>query len=92
MDTRHQDLRDHITPAHDRSDAALRNIEKIERIVMAIQRDLENKDYKDMLNMVHNAIHDTHNSLQHALPVTVSEGKASNVFCSISLIKLLTLS
>ncbi|KAF2198303.1 concanavalin A-like lectin/glucanase [Delitschia confertaspora ATCC 74209] len=68
MDQRHNEVMNRVVPSHDRTDAVVRNVEKIERVVMAIQRDLESKDYKDMLTAVHNAVHDSHHSLTQDLP------------------------
>lgn len=68
LDQRHNEIISHVKPANDRSDAALRNVEKVERTVMAIQRDLENKDYKDLLHMVHNTVLNSQASLSKELP------------------------
>jgi mannose-binding lectin 1 len=73
LDERHDAVMNHVAPSNDRSDAVLRNVEKIERMAMAIQRDLENKDYKDMLTLVHNAIQDSHNDLTKGLPVAMNQ-------------------
>ncbi|KAF2477923.1 concanavalin A-like lectin/glucanase [Lindgomyces ingoldianus] len=61
-----------LTPVDDRTSAMMRNVEKVERISMEVQRDLESKDFKDMLNAVHNAIQDSHNALSSGMPLAMA--------------------
>ncbi|ORY07551.1 concanavalin A-like lectin/glucanase domain-containing protein [Clohesyomyces aquaticus] len=61
-----------LTPLDDKTSAMMRNIEKVERVSMEVQRDLESKDFKDMLRTVHNAIQDSHNSLTSGMPVAMA--------------------
>jgi mannose-binding lectin 1 len=66
----HQTLLTHID---DRSAATLRNVEKVERTSMAIQRDLESKDFKDMMMQIHRALESNHEGLVRGLPGVMGE-------------------
>ncbi|KAF2267421.1 concanavalin A-like lectin/glucanase [Lojkania enalia] len=72
------DIMSRIVPIDDRSSAMIRNVEKVERSTMEIQRDLESKDFKDMMNVLHNAIEDSHNALSRHIPVTMSHIVSQN--------------
>jgi hypothetical protein len=76
QDERHQETMNRLIPTHDRVDGISRNVEKIERIVMAIQRDVEGKDYKQHLTELQNAIKVTQTSLTEGLPLTMSNSKS----------------
>lgn len=53
----------------DRGAATIRDLEKVERNSMQILRDLESKDFKDVLNSVHTAIENSHDGLRRSLPL-----------------------
>lgn len=74
---RFNQLMERVVPIDDRSAAMLRNMEKVERINMEIQRDLESKDFKDMLNQVHNAIQNSHSGLSASMPEAIEQSKSS---------------
>lgn len=57
-----------VVPIDDRGAATMRNVEKVERTTMEILRDLESKDFKDMMRQIHNALETSHDSLQMRLP------------------------
>ncbi|KAF2747161.1 concanavalin A-like lectin/glucanase [Sporormia fimetaria CBS 119925] len=69
---RHNDIMHRIVPIDDRGSSMIRTVEKIDRTTMEVQRDLESKDFKDMLNSVHNAIHNNHEALNQGLPLAVA--------------------
>lgn len=69
---RFNDLMHRVVPIDDRTSAMIRNVEKVERINMEIQRDLESKDFKDMLRQVHNAIQESHAGLSSTMPIAMS--------------------
>jgi mannose-binding lectin 1 len=60
---RWNDLMHRIVPIDDRGAATIRNVEKVERTTMQILRDLESKDFKDMMNQIHRALENQHGSL-----------------------------
>ena len=72
---RFNDIMNKLAPVDDRVRAMMFNVEKNERISMEIQRDLESKDFKDMLRAVHNAIADNHSQLSMNMPRTVAESE-----------------
>ncbi|KAF2495252.1 concanavalin A-like lectin/glucanase [Lophium mytilinum] len=72
QDQRHQEVMNRAIPTHDRVDAISRNVEKVERIVLAIQRDVEGKDYQQHLTDLQNAIKVTQTSLTEGLPLAMS--------------------
>jgi mannose-binding lectin 1 len=74
-DHRFQQLMDRIVPMDDRGSATLRNMEKVERSTMDILRNVESKDFKDMLTAVHNAVQNSHDSLTQGLPLAVAQSK-----------------
>ncbi|KAF2876707.1 concanavalin A-like lectin/glucanase domain-containing protein [Massariosphaeria phaeospora] len=78
---RFNDLMARVVPSDDRSAAMIRNVEKVERTTMEILRDLESKDFKDMMNAVHDAIENSHNALNRnmlpAMAHIVGEQKPS---------------
>jgi mannose-binding lectin 1 len=82
LDTEHtqrfNQLMERIVPIDDRSAAMLRNVEKVERINMQIQRDLESKDFKDMLNQVHNAIQNSHAGLSSSMPAAIEQSQCTS--------------
>ena len=72
---RHNDVMNRVAPTDDRINGIVRNVEKIERISMELQRNLESKDFKDMLNRVHNAIQDSHSGLSSTVPDAVNQSE-----------------
>jgi mannose-binding lectin 1 len=62
-------------------------VEKVERTTMQILRDLESKDFKDMMNQIHRALESQHGSLTASLPGLVGGGKSFHVL-SINLASL----
>lgn len=84
---RFNDLMHRVVPMHDMTSAMIRNVEKVERTTMEVQRDLESKDMKDMLNAVHNAIQDSHNALSSGMPLAMAHSKSySSILKFLSLI------
>jgi mannose-binding lectin 1 len=73
---RWNDLMHRIVPIDDRGAATIRNVEKVERTTMQILRDLESKDFKDMMNQIHRALENQHGSLTASLPALVGGGKS----------------
>jgi mannose-binding lectin 1 len=63
-----------IVPIDDRGAATIRNVEKVERTTMQILRDLESKDFKEMMDQIHRALESQHGSLAASLPGLVGGG------------------
>jgi mannose-binding lectin 1 len=61
-------LMNRIVPIDDRSAATVRNVEKVERTTMEILRDLESKDFKDMIQLIHLTLENSHEGLSRSLP------------------------
>lgn len=74
-DERFAQLMGRVVPMHDQTGAIMRNVEKVERAVMETQRDLESKDFKDVLNSVHQSINQGHSALTNNLPLQMRESK-----------------
>lgn len=55
-DERWEKLMQRIVPMDDRGAATMRNVEKVERSTAQILRDLESKDFKEMMNQIHRAL------------------------------------
>jgi mannose-binding lectin 1 len=72
---RFNDLMHRVVPIDDRSSAMIRTVEKVDRTTMEVQRDLESKDFKDMLNAVHQAIQDSHRGLSEGMPLAMAHSK-----------------
>ncbi|KAH9875529.1 hypothetical protein J1614_004265 [Plenodomus biglobosus] len=68
-DVRFNELMARIVPIDDRGAATIRNVEKVERTTMQILRDLESKDFKDMMQQVHRAIENSQEGLSRTLPL-----------------------
>lgn len=75
---RYSELMNRIVPIDDRGAATIRNVEKVERTTMQILRDLESKDFKDMMNQVHRAIENSQEGLTRSLPLAMGAGKSSS--------------
>jgi mannose-binding lectin 1 len=73
---RHNDLMTRVVSTDDKSAAMLRNVEKVERTTMETLRDLESKDFKNLLDSVHNAIQNSHNSMSAHIPASMAESKS----------------
>lgn len=71
---RYNELMHRIVPIDDRGAATIRNVEKIERSTMEILRDLESKDFKDMMNQIHMALENNHEGLSRSLPLAMGAG------------------
>ncbi|KAJ4303600.1 hypothetical protein N0V90_002499 [Kalmusia sp. IMI 367209] len=72
-DMRFEQLMGRVTPMHDQISATMRNVEKVERTTMQTLRDLESKDFKDLLNSVHQAIHQGHSALSNNIPLAITD-------------------
>ncbi|GME32887.1 putative lectin family integral membrane protein [Neofusicoccum parvum] len=59
-------------PIHDHVGSVEAKVGKIEGVVMAIQKDLEGKDYRDHLAKLQSALRDTHSGLQDSLSDVVT--------------------
>lgn len=64
----YNNLMNRVVPIDDRSAATIRNVEKVERTTMEILRDLESKDFKEMMQQIHRALENTHEGLSRSLP------------------------
>lgn len=69
---RWEELMRRQAPMDDRSAAAIRHMEKVDRTTLQILRDLESKDFKDMLSQVHRAIENTHQGLSASVPIAMA--------------------
>jgi mannose-binding lectin 1 len=78
-DQRFDQLMGRITPMHDQISATMRNVEKVERTTMETLRDLESKDFKDLLNSVHRSIESSHNSLTDNIPAAITGSKLTQL-------------
>lgn len=67
----YNNLMNRVVPIDDRSAATIRNVEKVERTTMEILRDLESKDFKDMMQQIHGALERNHDGLTMSLPVAM---------------------
>jgi len=67
-ENRFNDLMHRVVPIDDRGAATIRNVEKVERTTMQILRDLESKDFKDMMNQIHRALENSQEGLRVTLP------------------------
>ncbi|KAF2687719.1 concanavalin A-like lectin/glucanase [Lentithecium fluviatile CBS 122367] len=72
QDERYNHMMGRMVPMHDQVSAVMRNVEKVERTTMETLRDLESKDFKDMLNQVHDAIERSHNALGTSMPLAMA--------------------
>jgi mannose-binding lectin 1 len=74
-DQRFNEIMHRLVPVDDRTNMMIRTVEKIDRTSSEVQRDLESKDFKDLLNTVHNAISDSHNALNAQMPLAMAHSK-----------------
>ncbi len=79
---RFNELIKRISSIDDRSAASIRSIEKVDRSTNDILRDLQSKDFKDMIQQVHRAIENSQEGLSRSLPLAMGAGK-SYIFLQI---------
>jgi lectin, mannose-binding 1 len=72
QDERYNHIMGRMVPMHDQVSAVQRNVEKVERTTMETLRDLESKDFKDMLKQVHESIERSHNALGTSMPLAMA--------------------
>lgn len=72
---RWNELMHRIVPIDDRGAATIRNVEKVERTTSQILRDLESKDFKDMMNQFHRAMEKSTQGVIRSMPEIVGSGK-----------------
>jgi mannose-binding lectin 1 len=70
---RYNNMMNRVVPMDDRSAATIRNVEKVERTTMEILRDLESKDFKDMMQQIHYALETNHEGLSRTLPLVMTQ-------------------
>lgn len=68
-------LMSRIVPVHDQVVETQQVQSRIEKIVNALQRDIEGKDYKETLASLQNAVRDTHSSLMRQLPQSMNDSE-----------------
>jgi len=76
---RHRELADRTRAANEKVAAMERTIQKIEGIVVRIQKDVEGKDYKEHFTSLQNTLKDTHLSLSEGIPAAMSQSEQSCV-------------
>lgn len=64
-----------MVPMHDQVSAVQRNVEKVERTTMETLRDLESKDFKDLLNRVHASVQQGQSSLGNSIPLAMKDSE-----------------
>ena len=62
-DGRHSEITNKLNPLLDRVNNLERTLSKIEHVVVAIQKDLEGKDYADHLEELHHTLQESHMNL-----------------------------
>ncbi|KAJ9659683.1 hypothetical protein H2201_007274 [Coniosporium apollinis] len=72
---RHRELADRTRAANEKVAAMERTIQKIEGIVVRIQKDVEGKDYKEHFTSLQNTLKDTHLSLSEGIPAAMSQSE-----------------
>ena len=85
-DERHNSAMGRMVPMHDQVSAVMRNVEKVERTTMETLRDLESKDFKALLNQVHDSIERSHNALGTSMPLAMATSKSSSKIYQISIL------
>jgi len=71
---RHQDLTRKMT-ATEQLHAMDARLQAIERIVQAIQKDVEGKDYQGQIAKLHDTLRDSHSSLAESLPLAMGQSE-----------------
>jgi mannose-binding lectin 1 len=72
---RWNELMRRVMPIDDRGAAMIKNVEKMDRTTMQILRDLESKDFKEMMNQIHRALENNREGLTRSLPGMMGAGK-----------------
>lgn len=62
-------------PIHEHVSGVERNVEKIEGIVKAIQKDIEGKDYREHLTNLQNTLKDTQTHINEGLPAAMAHSE-----------------
>jgi mannose-binding lectin 1 len=75
-DDRYNTMMGRLIPMHDQVSAVMRNVEKVERTTMETLRDLESKDFKALLNQVHDSIERSHSALGTSMPLAMAGSKS----------------
>jgi mannose-binding lectin 1 len=75
-DERHNNIMNRMVPMDDKTGAIMRNVEKVERTTMETLRDLESKDFKALLNQVHESIERSHGALSTSMPLAMAGSKS----------------
>ncbi|OAK94018.1 concanavalin A-like lectin/glucanase [Phaeosphaeriaceae sp. SRC1lsM3a] len=70
-DERYNNIMNRVVPIDDRSAATIRNVEKVERTTMSILRDVESKDFKEMMKQIHWALEQNQEGLSRSLPAAM---------------------
>ncbi|KZM23819.1 uncharacterized protein EKO05_0001062 [Ascochyta rabiei] len=70
---RHNELMSHLAPLDDRTAHNVRLSEKTETTAMQILRDLESKDYKDMIGQMHRRLEDNHKDMPNVVKTVVQQ-------------------
>lgn len=72
QEERHVELMNRAIPIHEHVSGVERNVEKIEGIVKAIQKDIEGKDYREHLTNLQNTLKDTQTHINEGLPAAMT--------------------
>ena len=64
---RHRDLVHWLSPTHDYAEQAKNAIDRMEKIVTAIQQDVENKETREHLEQLYHLVVEGHETLPHAV-------------------------
>lgn len=75
QDERFNQMMGRMTPMHDQVSHIQRNVEKVERTTMETLRDLESKDFKDMIYQLHLAVEQGHQKISLNLPTQMADGE-----------------
>jgi mannose-binding lectin 1 len=70
---RHTEVMERLASIEDRTGHTVRTLENIERSTNSILRDVESKDFKDLLNQVHHAISSGHETLSNDIPAVMKK-------------------
>lgn len=70
---RHNELMSRLAPVDDRTAHNVRLSEKTESTVMQILRDLESKDYKEIIGQMHRRLEDNHKDIPNVVKKVVKE-------------------
>lgn len=70
---RHNELMSRLAPIDDRTAHNVRLTERIESTSMNILRDLESKDYKDIIGQMHRRLEDNHKDIPNVVKAVVQQ-------------------